>query len=300
MMKLTLGPVLFHWTADIWQDFYARIADEAPVDRVVLGEVVCSKRLPFYETLIEGVAERLQRAGKEVVLASLALTTSPRERKMLAGLAASGFTTELNDLTLLHYLEPDQQFTVGPLVNVYNAQSLNWLIAKGASDICLPPELPIATVKTLAAHGSAQNTRIEVWGYGRVPLAISGRCTHARLAAKSKDSCQFVCENDMDGLAVDTLDDQKFLAVNGVQTLSGSRANLVGDVGNLSAAGVNSLRLSPHSEDMVHVAKTFRAVCDHHITEQEALAQLIEQAPGLQYCNGFLFGQAGADWSHAG
>ncbi|MCP3056298.1 U32 family peptidase, partial [Aurantimonas sp. LRZ36] len=37
-MRLTLGPVLYNWPADEWSDFYARIADEAPVDRVVVGE----------------------------------------------------------------------------------------------------------------------------------------------------------------------------------------------------------------------------------------------------------------------
>ena len=47
--KLTLGPIPFHWEADRKLDFYARIADEAPVDTVYLGEVVCSKRSPFYD-----------------------------------------------------------------------------------------------------------------------------------------------------------------------------------------------------------------------------------------------------------
>ena len=46
-MNLTLGPVLFNWPVGRWVDFYARVADEAPVDRVCLGEVVCSKRQPF-------------------------------------------------------------------------------------------------------------------------------------------------------------------------------------------------------------------------------------------------------------
>jgi len=297
-MQLTLGPNLFHWQADKWRDFYVRIADEAEIDRVVLGEVVCSKRLPFYEALIPEVAERLQRAGKEVVLASLALVTSPRERKQMAGLASTGFKVEVNDLTMLHYLDRKQAFTVGPLVNVYNTDTINWLSSKGATDICLPPELSISAVKRLAEHGQKCGTGIEVWAYGRVPLAISARCTHARLAKKSKDSCQFVCEDDADGLAVDTLSKQKFLAVNGVQTLSESRANLIADTASLEKAGVTSLRLSPHTEDMIHVAKTFRAVCNHQITAQEALSEFTEKYPGHRYCNGFLFGKVGANWSH--
>ena len=46
---LTLGPLLFHWPAHKRRDFYLRIADEAPIDTVYLGEVVCSKREPFFE-----------------------------------------------------------------------------------------------------------------------------------------------------------------------------------------------------------------------------------------------------------
>ena len=40
-MKLTLGPNLFNWQPDVWRDFYFRIADEASVDTVAVGEVVC-------------------------------------------------------------------------------------------------------------------------------------------------------------------------------------------------------------------------------------------------------------------
>ncbi|MDG2404096.1 MAG: U32 family peptidase, partial [Paracoccaceae bacterium] len=43
MPKLTLGPIAYHWSAEARRDFYARIADEAPVDEVYLGEVICSK-----------------------------------------------------------------------------------------------------------------------------------------------------------------------------------------------------------------------------------------------------------------
>ena len=59
-MKLTLGPVLFNWPTPMWVDFYARIADEAPVDRVVIGEVVCSKRSPFRTNAVVDVIERLE------------------------------------------------------------------------------------------------------------------------------------------------------------------------------------------------------------------------------------------------
>ncbi len=47
--QLTLGPLLYHWDAEKRRDFYFKIADEAPVDCVYLGEVICSKREPYFE-----------------------------------------------------------------------------------------------------------------------------------------------------------------------------------------------------------------------------------------------------------
>ena len=45
-MDLTVGPNLFFWSPQAVRAFYEDVA-AAPVARVVLGEVVCSKRLPF-------------------------------------------------------------------------------------------------------------------------------------------------------------------------------------------------------------------------------------------------------------
>ena len=297
-MHLTLGPLLFNWPARQWSDFYARIADEAPVDRVVLGEVVCSKRQPFHEALIPEAVERLQAGGKEVVLATLGLVTLKRERRALADLAASGLPIEVNDLTALRHLLEGKAFCVGPLVNVYNEGTLGYLAARGATTVCLPPELPLASVAGLAAAGRRLGIGVEVWAFGRMPLAISARCYHARLAGLAKDSCQFVCDRDPDGLAVETLDGEAFLAINGVQTLSESWCNLAGDMATLSQAGVGGLRLSPHAGDMVQVARVFRDAVEGLIGPEEALASLLAAMPERRFSNGFLFGATGAEWSH--
>ena len=65
MTQLTLGPIAYHWSADARRDFYARIADEAPVDEVYLGEVICSKRAPFQEADLPAMIERLEREPAE-------------------------------------------------------------------------------------------------------------------------------------------------------------------------------------------------------------------------------------------
>ena len=57
--QLTLGPLLYHWSPERRRDFYFKIADEAPVDCVYLGEVICSKREPFFVESFDEVS----RAG---------------------------------------------------------------------------------------------------------------------------------------------------------------------------------------------------------------------------------------------
>ncbi|MHB1060144.1 MAG: ubiquinone anaerobic biosynthesis protein UbiV [Rhodanobacter sp.] len=293
---LTLGPALFHWPVEAWEDFYARIADEADVDRVVVGEVVCSKRLPFYADRIATVAERLSRAGKAVVLASLALVTTERERRLTADLVdVDGIEIEVNDLTLLASLPAGSRFSVGPLVNVYNEPALAFLAARGARRVCLPPELPFGSVEILADAAKALEIGIEVWSFGRVPLAISGRCYHARVHGLSKDSCQFVCARDSNGLDVETLDREGFLAINGVQTLSHACATTISELDRLTAAGVTSFRLSPHDCDMVAVARLYRDRLTGAVDSREALSRLAELGSFAPLANGFLFGVAGAE-----
>ena len=50
----------------------------------------------------------------------------------------------------------------------------------------------------------------EVFAFGKVPLAMSARCYHARAHKLTKDNCRFVCEKDPDGMPVKTLDGAGF------------------------------------------------------------------------------------------
>ena len=292
--RLTLGPLLFNWSADRYRDFYYRIADEAPVDRVCIGEVICSKRQPFLQECIVSVAERLERGGKQVVLSSLALPTLEREIRHDWELAGSGRIIEVNDASLIAALK-GRTFHVGPFLNVYNEATVEYLARRGARLVALPPELPTSSILGIA--GARGDVEIEVWAFGRIPLAISARCYHARAHKLSKDSCQFVCGNDLDGLAVETLDDRGFLAINGVQTLSYTYANLIREVADLADKGVGSCRLSPHTCDMVAVAQTFSSVLRGNLDCDEAMVRLEELRIGAPFSNGFLRGSAGADYA---
>lgn len=289
--SFTIGPVLFNWPPDQWRDFYARIADEAPVERVCVGDVVCSKRLPFLADHFAEVVERLQRGGKQVLLSTLALPTLPRERNQVAEfLAIPDVLVEASDVSALPPLK-GHTHAIGPLVNVYNEGTLVYLAGNGAVRVCLPPELPQTSVAAIAAKAGA--VAVEVWAFGRVPLAISARCYHARVHGLHKDSCQFVCGQDADGLTVETLDGEGFLAVNGLQTLSYTCANLAGELAGLMANGVTSFRLSPHTCDMVAVAQVFRDVAEGRRDAGDASARLAEIAPFAPFANGFPYGQPG-------
>ena len=290
-MHLTLGPVLYHWAPERWRDFHYRIADEAPVDTVVVGEAVCSKRTPFKQDYISAVVERLEAAGKRVLHASLILVSLPRERRQTRELMeAKEAEVEINDLSCLASLGA-RAFAVGPFVNVYNEGTAEFLARRGATRICLPPELPLPAVTAIAA--ALPQLAVEVFAFGKVPLAISARCYHARAHKLTKDNCRFVCEQDPDGMSVKTLDGAGFLSVNGVQTLSHVSASLLRDIPALRAAGVASLRLSPQDCDMVAVARLFRDVADERLDPEEAESRLGAVYPDVPLANGFLHGAPG-------
>ncbi|WP_127114326.1 ubiquinone anaerobic biosynthesis protein UbiV [Shimia sediminis] len=295
-MELTVGPNQFFWKAEEWGALYQDLAT-APVERLVLGELVCSKRLPFYQNAILPALETLVDAGKEVLLTSLALVTLKRERKMTAELAEAGVEVEINDLTALAHLPEGARFAVGPLVNVYNEGTLAWLATKGAKRVCLPPELPLASVETLVRAGQEMGLAVEVWGHGRVPLAISGRCYHARLHGRIKDNCLFACEDDPDGLEVDTTDGKPFLSMNGVQTLSDSCASMAYQIETLRDIGVSALRLSPQSVGFVETCGLYRRRLNGEIDADTLSDELVKVSGGMRLSDGFLTGERGADWS---
>ncbi len=294
--KLTLGPLLFNWPAERARDFYFRIAEEAPVDTVCIGEVVCSKRAPFFAPYLPAAIARLEAAGKEVVHAALALVMSERERRDLAALAAAeNLFVEANDLAAVALLN-GRDHAIGPYVNVYNEGTLAFLARRGARRVTLPFELPAGALAALASAAAKMEppSELEVQVFGRTPLAISARCYHARALGLHRNNCQYVCEVDRDGMALDTLDGRPFLAVNGTQTLSHGIGNLVGELAALRAMGIGRFRLSPQDLDMVAIAEAFRAVLDGRLEPDAALERLAGLAAFAPFVTGFYHGADGA------
>lgn len=290
---LTLGPIAYHWPAERKRDFYARIADEAPLETVYLGEVICSKRAPFFERDMPDIIERLERAGKTVVLSSLAEVMLPRERQATRALCEmEGAEIEINNAAGLH-ARAGAPHRIGPFLNAYNEATIAWLAQNGATHVCLPHELPRPSLAHAAAAADEIAVETEFQVFGRAPLAVSARCYHARAHGRHKDNCQFVCEDDPDGMPLLTADGTPFLRVNGIQTQSESYICLVREMAELVAMGIRHLRLMPQSVDMVAVAETFRACLDGKIDSEEALAQLSETCAQTRFSNGFFHRVAG-------
>ncbi len=281
---LTLGPLLFNWPADMVRAFYARIAETPAIATVHIGEVVCAKRAPLLAEALAEAAETLAAAGKEVVLSTLAMPSDAREvAAMEALIGDAGGLVEANDTAALACLS-GRPHMVGPFINVYNEGTLETLVQNGAVRVCLAPELDRGTIAALAASGLAE---IEVQVFGRMPLALSARCYHARAHGLSKDNCRFVCGEDADGMAVETLSGEPFLAVNGIQTLSYSYCRLLAELADLVALGVRRFRLSPHSVDMVEVATLYRAMLDGRTSAVAVADGLARLLPGVSFSNGY-------------
>ena len=293
MTQLTLGPIAYHWSADARRDFYACIADEAPVDEVYLGEVICSKRAPFHEADLPATIERLERAGKRVILSTLAEVMLNRERRATEDMAAmEAHEIEINNAAGL-YARGKRPHRIGPFMNAYNEATIAWMARHGATHVCLPTELPGPSITCAAKAARDLGLGVEVQVFGRASLAVSARCYHARAHGRTKDNCQFVCEEDADGMPLRTRDDSPILRVNGIQTQSESYVNLMAELGRLIAGGITHLRLMPQAADMVAVAQAFRAVLEGAIDIPQAEAELSMLCPDVPFSNGFFYGEAG-------
>ncbi len=292
-IELSIGPNFFNWSNDKLVDFYARIADEAPVERVYIGEVICGKRMPFNDKVWPEIYERLANAGKAVVFSTIALPVTVRDRKSINALSADAELVEANDIAGVHK-RSGQPFVGGPFLNIYNEHTAKVMMNLGMETFCPPVELPMTSVEAIAQ--ALPDLTIELFAFGRLPLAVSGRCYHARAHKLHKDSCQFICDRDPDGMDVTTLDDQKFLAANGIQTLSHSVQAITLNRDELLTKGIDRLRLSPQDIDMIAIAETYRDLVDGKIESTEAEARLQAQKLPGALANGYVTGKPGHVW----
>ncbi len=292
-MRLTLGPNLYYWPHETLQAFYAEAAGW-PVDTVYLGEVVCSRRHTFRAEDWLETAETLAAAGKEVVLASQALIESESDLKTLRRLAENGrFRLEANDMGAVRLAaRSGLPFVVGPHVNVYNPEALGLLAELGAARWVMPVEMSRALLADILAVRPA-GMEVEVFAWGRLPLAFSARCFTARHYNLPKDDCQFRCLDHPGGLTLNTREGQPFLALNGIQTQSAGVYDLAAELGDMAELGVDAVRVSPQPFHTGKVLEAFRAALDG--APRDEVARRLDTLRPEAACNGYWHGRAGIE-----
>jgi len=286
-MKITLGPVLYYWPAEILHRFYEEAASW-PVDVVYLGETVCSKRRSFRFDDWMAVARRLADAGKEVVLSTLALLEAESELKTLRRICGNGeFLVEANDMAAVQLLSSaGQPFVAGPTANLYNPRALEVLARRGLKRWVPPVELDRETIAAVVVE-QPEGVETELFAWGRMPLAFSARCYTARAYDLPKDDCQYRCLDHPDGFTLRTQEGEAFLAVNGIQTQSALTCNLLPEVETARGIGVELLRISPQAHHTGRIVEAFRRAL-----EGEGAVDLEKLMP-VGGCSGYWRGKAG-------
>ena len=160
-MQLTLGPLLYYWPKTRLDAFHDAIA-AAPVDRVYLGEAVCSRRHEYRTVDWLDAAARLADAGKEVVLSSQVLMESESDLKALRRMIADGrFLLEANDMGAVHMVAGHAPFVAGPHLNIYCGETLAFFASLGANRWVPPFEMSRASLASILA-GEAGGRRYRV------------------------------------------------------------------------------------------------------------------------------------------
>ncbi len=292
-MKLSLGPIATYWPRETVLAFYARMAD-APLDIVVLGETVCSRRHELRPDDWLALAHMLRAAGKEVVLATQVLLESVSDVTAMQKIAANGeFVVEAGEMGAVRNLAGRAPFVAGPHLNLYNADALAWMAGLGASRWVMPIDMRRDDLAILQA-GRPPGLQTEVFAFGRLPLAYSARCFTARHANVPRDDCGFVCLRHPDGLLLSTRENEPFLVLNGTQTQSASVHSLLGEMGDLGQLGVDVARLSPQANHMQEVIALFDAVRRSDLAPADAARRLRPLLPAAD-CNGHWYGRPGRE-----
>ena len=287
-MKVSLGPLLYLWPAERMRALYRDVA-ASPVDIVYLGETVCSKRREFRREDWMETVELLLAAGKEVVLSSLVLLEAESEMNAMRSLCENGrVAVEANDIGVAYMAaELGISFVGGHTLNIYNSRTLATWARLGMTRWLPPLELSREGISAILNEwpATALKPETEVFAWGRLPLAHSARCYTARARNLPKDQCEFACIDYPEGLPLYTQEHQALFQINGIQTQSQHRSNLLNQWQDMAARGVDIMRISMGHEDDLKQVQLLR----------DMMAGTLTRLPvaDSDSCNGYWFGQPG-------
>ena len=201
------------------------------------------------------------------------------------------FRVEANDMAAVHLLsEQHVPFNTGPTINIYNTRTLSLLHGQGLRRWVMPVELSRNTLKEilqeLKASGLADKLETEVFSYGHMPLALSARCFTARAHNLPKDQCDLKCLEYPDGLQVKSQEEQSLFTLNGIQTMSGQRNDLLDAMPEMQSMGVDIVRLSPQAMQMPEVIEAYH----NALKGKEGITAGYARD---ENCNGYWYGEPG-------
>jgi len=289
-MQLTLGPILFDWKREEVIRFYDEVADMA-VDRVYIGEVVCYKKQGLRLEDIGEIAEKLVKAGKEVVVSSLAVVSNEDELALVRGIVDLPFPVEANDMSVLNLVRKGDEVIAGPHITTYNVPSIEFLNGFGVGRVVFPVELARDSVAYCLSHSGVEG---ELFAHGKVPLAFSWRCYTSREYNLTKSTCRHDCIRHPDGMLLRTVDREPLFTVNGTSILSARTYTLLEFAEDLKEIGVAAVRVSPQYEGTAKVVEVWRKRLDGIVGGAEGLKELEETSPH-GFCNGWYLGKAGKE-----
>lgn len=297
-MELTLGPILFEWKKSEVEEFYDRVCDMA-VDTVYLGEVVCFKKKGLTVPMMAEIGEKLQKAGKKVVISTLAIVTDEVELNFMRDHIDLPFGVEANDMGALNvalekYKDSGKDIYAGPHITTYNKQTNELFKDIGVKGVTYPVELEKRSLK-YNVQNSPEGLRHELFAHGKAPLAYSWRCYTSKAFDHSKEDCHHDCLRDPDGIEIDTLTGEHIYTINGTSILSALTYTLVEFIEDIRDVGFNAVRISPQYEHMDKIVKTFRKRIDGELSPEEGIKAL-EGTASKGFCNGWYLGEAGKDY----
>ncbi|MCD8513409.1 MAG: U32 family peptidase [Nitrincola sp.] len=269
-----------------------------PSTKFFLGETVCARRRSMKIEDWELIGKELAYEGKEIIFSTQTLIESEADLKninrIIEVVQKNNWLLEVNDQSALQCaIDADIPFISGPSLNIYNIRSLNILISLGLKQWCYPLELSRDTLVDFQSNLRKEKINIdtEVFAYGNLPLAWSSRCFTARFHDLPKDKCGFVCQSYPDGLMMRSQESQDVFVLNGIQTLSGARCNLLNQLSFMEEQGVKTVRLSPQAQNMGQVVTVFDK-------KRRGVVEKDQEIPlfAIQDCNGYWFGRPGMEY----
>ncbi|RJQ51731.1 MAG: hypothetical protein C4521_11685 [Actinobacteria bacterium] len=242
--SLSLGAAPGNWSDSGQLSLYKWAAARSYIDRLYVGELSCTKRLPS-ASLVEEVARMAEAAGKEAVLVTPAVLVREEEIDAVSALMDVAPAVEANNLAVVSLWRErfaGKPLLAGAYLDVYNAPAAGFLAGLGLSSISCPVDIELPLLSELS---QATGEPLEV-SVGRPALAFSWRCYTCRAAGVDQRECGLVCRRRRE-LALHTLEGEPVWRANG-KAVYPHRAYLPeGYLTRMAQSGVGRLRIEPEA-----------------------------------------------------